>query len=375
MRYKFLVLFVVVGVLAGCGGAPAAQVPTNASATVSTPNAPVAPNTANAPAVPTVGAATATTVPTPQSTPKPLRKITLAMSYIPNVQFAAYYVAAAHGYYADAGLDVTFDYNFENDVTQRAAAWPDSKVEFATASGTSVLLARQQQLPIKTVMTLYQAFPVVFFSKEASNIKTIADLKGKTIGIPGRFGESYYALLALLYANKWQESDLNVVEIGFTQAQAVLEDKVQVAVGYAMNEPVILEQQGQKVVTLNVSDIFPLASNGVVVSEKLLAQDPALVRAFIGASLKGLTDTLTDPEEAFQVSIAQIPEANLGNKELQRTVLTKSLPFWFNQQTRAFGLGYTDLATWQKTEEFMRASGLLKEPVKVEDGFTNEFLK
>lgn len=307
--------------------------------------------------------------------PSELRDITLAMSYIPNVQFAPYYVAVAKGYYADAGLNVSFDYNFENDVVQRAATWPESKIEFATASGASVVLARQQSVPIKTVMTLYQSFPVVFFSKASVDLESAQDLVGKTLGLPGRFGESYYALLAILYTNNLAESDLNIQEIGFTQAQAVLEDNVQVAIGYAMNEPLVLHEQGVEVNVLRVADVFPLSGNGIVVSEKLIEDDPALVRDFVQASLRGLADTLANPDEAFAISLEQVPEAELGNPDFQKQVLLASLPYWQSPLTDQEGIGYTELETWQSTHELLLESDLLATPMDVEAGFTNEFIK
>jgi NitT/TauT family transport system substrate-binding protein len=238
-----------------------------------------------------------------------------------------------------------------------------------------VLLARQQGLPVKTVETLYQKFPVVFFAKSSVGLKSVNDLKGKTVGIPGRFGESLYALLAVLYANKLDESAMTVQEIGFTQAQVVLEDKVQVGIGYAMNEPVILRQQGQQVDVLRVADIYDLASNGIVVSEALIKQDPALVRAFVLASLRGLKDTLDNPDEAYRLSLTYIPEAKLGDPTLQRQVLQESLPFWQSDKTTSAGLGFTDAAVWVKTEQFMRDAKLLSQPVDVNAAFTNEFLK
>ena len=51
-----------------------------------------------------------------QETPNPLTPITLAMGYIPSVQFAPLYVAQERGYFKDAGLDVTFRYGFETDL-------------------------------------------------------------------------------------------------------------------------------------------------------------------------------------------------------------------------------------------------------------------
>ncbi len=304
-----------------------------------------------------------------------LRRVTLAMSYIPNVQFAPYYVAAQKGYFADEGIEVVFDYNFENDVLQRAATWPEGGVAFATASGTSTLLARQQGIPVKTVMTLYQEFPLVFFAKRATGLKSADDLVGKTVGIPGNFGESLYALLAVRYANQLDDAAFAVQEIGFTQAQAVLEDKVPVAIGYAMNEPVILRQQGEEVDVLRVADVYDLASNGLVASERLIAEEPELVRGFLAAAVRGLRDTLDNPDEAYEISLGFIPEAQLGDVELQRQVLEESLPYWRVDEAAGRGLGYTDGEVWVKTEEFMRAAGLLSSAVEVSEAFTNDFLE
>lgn len=335
-------------------------------------------NTAPAENVPTPGEATAETGAEPgEATPSngvALRPVTLGMSYIPNVQFAMYYVADSKGYYADAGLEVTFDYNFENDVLQRVATWPNGDVPFAMAGATSVLLARQQGLPIVQVATISQEFPVVFFSKAAQGITSVEDMRGKRVGIPGRFGGSYYALLALLYANDMQEGDLNVQEIGFTQAQAILEDQIDVAAGYAMNEPVVLEAQGEDINVLRVADMFPLASDGVVTNEKVIEDDPELVAAFVGATLRGLQDVLDNPDEAFDLSLAYMPEAELGDVELQRKVLLASLPYWHSEMTDQAGLGYNDPAVWEATHTFMRDTNLLAQPVDVSTAFTNEFI-
>lgn len=360
-------LLVIITLLAACGANPTAPAqptqmpePTQAAQASEATQNPAA----------SQPAATAASAGDAELTP-----ITLAMSFIPNVQFAPYYVAAAKGFYREAGLEVSFDYNFENDVVQRVATWPDSGVAFATASGTSTLLARQQGIPVKTVMTLYQQFPIVFFAKSATGLQSADDLLGKTVGIPGNFGESLYALLALRYANNLDEAAFTVQEIGFTQAQAVLEDKVEVAIGYAMNEPLILAAQGEQVDVLRIADIYNLAANGIVVSEALLAEDPELVRRFVVASLRGLQATLENPDEAFELSLAEIPEATLGDSELQRQVLEASLPYWTSERTEAEGLGFTDGEVWVATEQFMRDAGLLAGQVNVEEAFTNAFLK
>ena len=63
---------------------------------------------------------------------KPLTKVTIAMPYVPNIQFAPFYLAKTQGYYEAEGLDVTFDYQYETDSVQRVA---NGSVHFGMAGG------------------------------------------------------------------------------------------------------------------------------------------------------------------------------------------------------------------------------------------------
>jgi NitT/TauT family transport system substrate-binding protein len=352
MLRRFTGIVLLVSLLAACGA------PTNTSApTTSAPaEAPTAAPAASA----------------PTAAPAALREVTMAMPYIPNVQFAHFYVADKKGYYAAEGLKVNFDYNFETDVIQRVA---QGTVQFGAGSGDSVLLARAQGLPIAMIATINQKFPVVFYSKAEENITKPADLKGKSVGIPGRFGGSYIGLLALLYASQMQESDLNVQEVGFAQLPALTEGKIQVASGYGNNEPVQLEQQGIKVNVIKVADFFPLASDGIIAGEALIASDPEVVQGFVRATLKGMQDTIENIDEAFTVALEFIPEAQRGDTGLQRKVLQETLPYWQSDMTAKEGLGYIDIKSWEATHTFLRDSTLLKSDVDLSKAFTNEFLK
>jgi putative riboflavin transport system substrate-binding protein len=303
------------------------------------------------------------------------RAVMMAMPYIPNIQFAPFYIADKKGYYANEGLKVSFDYNFQTDVVERVT---QGTVQFGNASGPDVLLARAQGRPIVSVATYSQRFPVVFFSKADANIKTPADLKGKSVGIPGHFGASYTGLLALLYANQLKESDLNVQDIGFAQVQALSEGKVQVASGYGNNEPVQLASQGIPVNVIKVADFYPLASDTIIVGEALIKDQPDTVRGFVRATLKGMQDAIANPDEAFTISLDYVQElksADEKTQKLQRQVLQETLPYWQSELTAKEGLGYTDVRSWQATHTFLRDSQLLKSDVDLSKAFTNEYIK
>ena len=91
----------------------------------------------------------------------------------------------------------------------------------------------------------------------------------------------------------------NLESVGFNQVEVLATDQQEMVVGYAANEPIQLKAQGFDVTELRVADYVQLASNGILASEKVIAEDPELVRAFVGAFLKGLKYTIENPDEAY----------------------------------------------------------------------------
>ena len=219
--------------------------------------------------------------------------VKLPLGYIPNVQFAPLYVAVEKGYFREAGIEVEFDYSFETDAMALVGA---GELPFAVVSGEQVLLARSQGLPVVYVAAWYQQYPVAVVSKVEQGIVSPADLKGKNIGLPGLFGANYIGLEALLFSAGLSNDDVTLNSIGFTQVESVAADQVQAASVYAANEPVQLKAQGYEVNEIRVGDYVQLASNGLVTNEETIASDPELVRAMVKVLLRGIADTIQNPD-------------------------------------------------------------------------------
>ena len=133
--------------------------------------------------------------------------IRLPMGYIPNIQYAPFYVAVEKGYFKDVGIELEFDYKFETDGVALVGA---GELPFAVVSGEQVLLARSKGLPVTYVAAWYQQYPVSVIAKSELGVIVPQDLKGKKIGLPGLFGANYIGLRALLNAGKLTEADVTL---------------------------------------------------------------------------------------------------------------------------------------------------------------------
>ena len=295
-----------------------------------------------------------------------LTKISLPLGYIPNIQFAPLYVAVEKGYFKEAGIDIEFDYKFETDGVALVAA---GELPFAVVSGEQVLLARAKGLPVTYIAAWYQQYPVSVVAKSEAGILVPQDLKGKKIGLPGLFGANYIGLRALLNAGKLSESNVTLDAIGFNQVELVASGQQDIVVGYTANEPIQLRAQGIAVTEIRVADYAQLAANGLLASEKVIAENPELVRAFVGAFLKGLRDTISNPDEAFQLSEAHIPNFADLDSAVQKQILATSLEQWQAERP-----GYCNPQAWENMQDVLLDMGLISEKMDLSKAFTNEFI-
>jgi NitT/TauT family transport system substrate-binding protein len=294
-----------------------------------------------------------------------LQAVRLPMGYIPNVQFAPFYVAAEKGYFNEEGITVEFDYKFETDGVALVGA---GELPFSLVSGEQVPLARAQGLPVVYAMAWWHGFPVAVAALEDSGIRTVQDLKGKKIGIPILAGASYVGFRALLNSAGVTEEEVTLDVIGYNQVEALVGGQVDAAVVYANNEPIQLAARGYKVNVIRVADFVDLASNGLLTNEKTIAEKPELVRGMIRAILRAVEDTVTDPDAAYTICRKYV-EGLAEDDPIQKQVLAATLAFW-----KADKPGYSDLAAWQNMEATLRSMGLLTGEMDITKAFTNEFL-
>jgi putative riboflavin transport system substrate-binding protein len=285
-------------------------------------------------------------------------KLAVGLGYIPSVQFAQFYLAQQKGYYAAAGLDVSFDYQTDVDVITLLGR---GAVDVGIADGTSVIPAVAQGVPIRYVATIYGTFPNVVFAKASSGISSAADLKGRKIGTPGQYGSSWIMLQALLQSAGLSTSDVNVLTYpDYGQGVALQQGAVEAATGYTNNEPVQLELSGTPVSIIHVDQIDPLPGPGLIVGTQALDSKQAALAGFVAATLRAMREIVADPSAGYAAASAAVPEL-AKDPATQQAVLAATIATWQSPYTQVHGLGAIDRDAWARSITFM--SGLPDHPV------------
>ncbi len=296
--------------------------------------------------------------------------LTVGLGYIPSVQFAPFYLADRAGYYRAAGLNVAFQNKVDPDLVTLVG---HGAIDVGLADGTSVIPAVSQDISIRYVATVYRTFPSVVFAKKSSGIATAADLKGRKLGIPGRYGSSWIMLQALLGAANLTPSDLTILEYPtYGQGAAVQQGAVDAATGFDNNEPIQLEQSGVPVNVLTVDDVVALPGPGLIAGTATLDSKQEAIRAFVAVTLRAMTEIAADPAKGLEASVAAVPELD-KNRPLQTAILQATIDAW-RGGTSGTITGALDRAGWQASLDYMTKLKLVAKPVTVDDLLRDGFL-
>jgi putative hydroxymethylpyrimidine transport system substrate-binding protein len=279
------------------------------------------------------------------------------------------YVARERGYFAEEGLEVEiFTPGDPSTVLQTVASGRD---DFGINYQTGVLLAREQGVPVVSIMALVQHPLNSVMALEESGISSPEDLVGKKVGWPG-IPDNEPLLDTMLKSQGHSLEDVALVNVGFDLVPALISKEVDAIVGaYWVHESISAENQGFPVNVIRmeqygVPDFYELV---LVANEQKIADNPDLVQRFVRGVIRGYQDAMADPQGAVQLLGEVRPEVDLS---IERPGVELLAPLWQPDGGQSFG--WQEEKRWVDFAQWMQENGLITSEVDAQTAFNNSFV-
>jgi NitT/TauT family transport system substrate-binding protein len=216
---------------------------------------------------------------------------------------ALFLASQAKGYYKAAGLDVTIDAGNGSGGTVTRVASGTYDMGFADMAALMEFHANNPDAANKPVAVLmvYNNTPAAVLALKKSGITKPADLNGKKLGAPafdaGRKAFPIFAKANGISGVQWTSMDPPLRETMLVRGD------IEAITGFSFTSLLNLEARGVKaedVVVLPYGSFgVKLYGNAIIATPKILKENPAAVKAFIAAFLKGAKEVMANPDPAI----------------------------------------------------------------------------
>lgn len=343
-----LCLVLLAGALSACGSAKPPE-------TAATPEP--ADTMAAKPAEP------AAAKPAEATAPKALVPASLILNWFAEPEHGGNFAALAKGYYKDAGFDMTLTPGGPSvSATQIVAS---GKAQFGMANGDDILVARQEGIPIIAIATSMQKSPQALIFHKDSGIKDFSDLNGHKV---------YVAATANFWQYMKKKYKLDTAqEMKYTgQLVNFVNDKNSVTQGYLTSEPFTLQQQNIEFGTLlNADSGYNIYAGVYFTTEKMVAEHPDQVKAFVEATVKGWDYYKDHSDEIHPMIKEKNPDMGL---DMMKYSAQKEMDFVYGGDAVTKGTGIMTQERWAEVQKQLVDVGVLKKAEDLSKVFTTQFL-
>ena len=260
MRLRLAVLVTVMAVLAAaCGG--------------SQPAASSAPT----------GAATQSAAAAGTATPMPCcKKVVAAYSNISADDWVMWY-AFEKGIFKERGLEV--DMQSISGGAQTSAALLANQIQIGQFGGSEALSGVAAGADLVVVGNMAPVYPYILYTQKA--IKTIADLKGKKVGVSNKGGSSDIATRSALKANGLDpDKDVQIVAVGShaNRTAALLNGSIDAGVDDPPEDQDLVKAGLNPLIDLAAQKL-PAANTGIIVQRAYLSANKDVIQAYVDATV------------------------------------------------------------------------------------------
>jgi NitT/TauT family transport system substrate-binding protein len=288
-----------------------------------------------------------------------------------------FFLADDRGYFKAAGLDVTMDQGNGSGAPIPLVASGTYDVGFGDINALIEFAAKKPDEAPIAVYAMYNRPPFTIAVRADSPIHTPKDIEGKTLG--GAAGDGALKLFPAFC--KIAKIDCTKVNITNMQPnlreQMLIQGQVDGVFGYVNTIRFSAKLMGvdpeKQIRWINYGDYgMDLYSNSIIVSKKLVKENPATVRGLLAAINHGLEDALKDPDAAVAAVAKREPliKTSVERERLEATLRDEMS----NPEIAKIGVGNVDIARLKRSIDILVDAENLPRTPAVSEIFTPDFL-
>lgn len=303
-----------------------------------------------------------------------LTPVTVCLDWTPNTNHTGLYVAAAKGYFAEAGLDVSIVQPAEDGAVSLCAA---GQVEMAVSYQDSLApaLAREDPLAVTAVAALVQHNTSGVISRKGEGMDRPAGLVGHTYSTWN--GPVELAMMRqVVEADGGDFDQVELIPNNITDEAGALRehqtDSIWIYYGWGGISAELSGLDFDYFYFKDIDPVFDYYTPILIANNSFLEKDADTARALLAAIQKGYQYGIEHPEEATQILIEGDETGSLrGSEEL----VTESQTWMSGQyQADAPRWGYIDPARWNAFYQWLNDNQLVETAIPDGTGFTNDYL-
>lgn len=252
-------------------------------------------------------------------TARAMEKASIVLQWLPQAQFAGFYMAMEQGFYKNKNVDLTIIQGGPD--TLASELLEGGEVDFATMF-LSTAIKKRQTIPLVNIGQFVQKSALMLITKKSAKINTIQNLDGKKVGL---WANEFQIQPRVLFQ---RENIRTTVVPQSSSLDLFLRGGVAAATGMWYNEYHTLLSYGIDHEELNVfffSDLdlnFP--EDGIYAMEQTANERPELCRALVEATIQGWVYAFEHPEEAIDSVMRRMIKMKIpANRAHQRWMLNR----------------------------------------------------
>ena len=296
------------------------------------------------------------------------QKVTFQSNWFAQAEHGGLYQAVAEGTYKKYGLDVTVKMGGPqvNGLQLLAVGQVDIFMGFDIQN----YKAWEQGVQAVSVGTFFQKDPIVVIAH--SDVKTIADLKGKTVLVSSDGQTNWWPWAKAKYGFKDEQTRPYTFNV-----QPFVADKKIAMQGYLTSETLAVQKGGVKdAKVFLLADLgYPPYTETITVLKKTIDNNPKMIEAFVKATMEGWKSYLKNPAPG-NVLIKKDNPAMTDELLAYGLQKMKEMGIVDGGDAAKLGLGIITEARMKQTWDMMVQNKLVDTTkVKFTDAWTDKFVK